>query len=128
MRNKLLYIGGSLTLLFALLHLSFWQLCNWSEELVKLNPGNQGIMQMLNVGSIFMLLYCAVMTFYITRLEKFDFAAQSILVLTSGYFLLRIIFGVPFFGCSIEEIIIWIVCLLVALMYLIALQIDRRNR
>ena len=65
MSKVLLYIGGTLTLAFAVLHLSFWKLGNWAEELAKLTPVNSGIMQMLTVGSIYMLLFAAFMSFYL---------------------------------------------------------------
>ena len=122
MRKVLLYIGGSITLCFSVLHLSFWKLGNWQEELLKLSPDNKGIMQMLNIGSLYMLLFGAFVSFYLAKKEEYTFIEKTLIIFIAGYYILRIVFGFPFFGFSLEEIVIWIVCFAVAACYLFALR------
>jgi hypothetical protein len=123
MSKVLLYIGGIFTLAFAVLHLSFWKMGNWAEELAKLTPDNSGIMQMLTVGSIYMLLFAAFMSFYLAhKKEKFTFVEKAWVIFIAGYYLMRIAFALPFFGFSVSEVVIWIICLVVAACYLFALR------
>lgn len=121
MKKILLYIGGTFTLLFAVLHASFWKLGNWQVELSKLTADNSAIVQVLTMGSIYMLVFAALMTFYLARKQKFEFVEKAFLMFVAGYYTMRVIFGYPFFGFSMEELIIWIVCLLVAACYLFAI-------
>ncbi|MBN1305790.1 MAG: hypothetical protein JXA13_15235 [Anaerolineales bacterium] len=119
MKKTLLILGGSMTLLFALLHLSFWEMGNWAEELGKLAPLNSGILQMLTTGSIYMLVFAAMMTFYLSAKKEFAFSEKALLAFIAGYYLMRIAFAPAFFGYSTQELIIWIICLLTAVCYLI---------
>ena len=105
MRRILLYVGGGITLCFCFLHLSFWKIGNWQEELLKVGPDNKGIVQMLNVVSIYTLLFAAFVSFYIAKKSKFSFIEKILILFIAGYYLLRVAFGIPFFGFSIEEII-----------------------
>jgi hypothetical protein len=125
MRKALLYIGGTITLCFALFHLSFWKLFNWQEELVKLSPENQGIMQMLNVVSVYTVLFAAFISFYLARVKVFLFLEKAVIIFIAGYYLLRIAFGIPLFGFSIQELIVWIFCFIMACCYLLALRQPR---
>ena len=100
MRRILLYVGGTISLLFAIFHLLFWQFCNWQEELPRLSPDNSGIMQMLNVASMYMMLFAAFISFYLAKKKEFVFTEKAIIVFIAGYYLVRIAFGVPFFGFS----------------------------
>jgi hypothetical protein len=122
MSKVLLYIGGTLTSCFAILHVSFWKLGNWTEELAKLTSDNSGIVQMLNTGSIYMLLFAAFMSFYLAPKEKFPFVEKALIIFIAGYYLLRIAFAVPFFGFSVVEVVIWMICFITAACYLFALR------
>jgi hypothetical protein len=122
MRKALLYIGGTITLCFALFHLYFWKLFNWQDELIKLSPENSGIMQMLNIASIYMVLFAAFISFYLAGVKVFLFLEKAVIIFIAGYYLLRIAFGIPFFGYSIQELVIWIFCFIVACCYLLALR------
>lgn len=123
MKKVLLYTGGIFTLLFSLLHLSFWKMGNWAVELKKIGPDNAGIVQALNIGSLYILLYSAVITFIIARKGSFEKTDKLFLSLIAGYYIVRIIMGFPLFGISAEEIIIQVICLLVACCYLIPLKL-----
>jgi len=119
MKKTLLIIGGTITLLFALLHLSFWEMGNWAEELAKLSPDNGGILQMLTVGSIYMLVFAAGMTFSLVGKKEFSTSEKALLLFIAGYYLMRIVFAPAFFGYSSQELVIWIICLLTAACYLV---------
>jgi len=121
MRKILLYIGGTFTFSFAVLHASFWELGNWQVELLKLTADNSGIVQVLTIGSIYMLLFAAFITFYLAKKRKLEFVEKAFLIFTAGYYILRVLFGYPFFGFSMAELTIWIVCLIVAACYLFSI-------
>lgn len=55
----LLRIGGVLNLLFAALHIGFWNMFDWSEQLALLSVENSNIMQMLNLVLIIFFVYTA---------------------------------------------------------------------
>ncbi len=121
MRKKLLYTGAAITLLFAVLHSFFWKLGAWHTQLLKLTPDNSGIMQMLNVASIYTLICGAGITIALAKKRTLVWIEKAVLVFMAGYYLMRIAFGLPFFGFSMEEAIIWMLCLIVASCYLSAL-------
>jgi hypothetical protein len=123
MRKVLLYIGGSFTLIFSIFHLSFWKLFNWSEELLKLSPENQGTLQMLNVVSVYVLLFGAFISFYLAKKkEQFSFIEKILIIFLAGYYILRIIFSAPFYGFSPEDLLIWFFCISIASCYLFVLR------
>ena len=121
MKKLFLYTGASITLLFSVLHALFWKLGNWSHELPKLSPDNSGIVQMLNVVSIYTLVFGALITFRLAKKQRFEFLEKVFFIYMAGYYLMRIAFGYPFFGFSVVELIVWIMCLVVASCYLFAL-------
>jgi hypothetical protein len=123
MRKTLLYIGGSFMLLFAVFHLSFWKIFNWSEELLKLSPENRGTLQMLNIVSFYVLLFGTFISFYLAqRKEKFSFVEKALIIFLAGYYVLRVVFSTPFYGFSIEDLVLWFICLAVASCYLVTLR------
>ncbi|MBN2011883.1 hypothetical protein JW960_21320 [candidate division KSB1 bacterium] len=121
-RKMLLYAGGILTFCFALLHASFWKLGNWNAELLRISADNKGIVEMLNIASIYMLLFAVFVSFYLAKKTVFTFTEKALILFIAGYYLLRIAFGVPLFGVCGQEIVIWIACLAVASCYLFALR------
>lgn len=122
MRKIFLYIGGSVTLLFSIFHILFWELFNWSEELFKLSPENRGTFQMLNVASIYVLFFGAFISFHLAkRKESHSFVEKSLIIFLAGYYLLRVVFSIPFYGFSIGELVIWFFCASVASCYLISI-------
>ena len=126
MRKKLLYTAGFITICFAMLHLSFWSMLNWELELATLNSDNRGILQMLNVGSIYMLLFFALISFHLAPKKELSFTEKASIVFIAGYYVLRIAFGIPFFTMSVEELVIWIFCLVVAACYLFSLKQQKK--
>jgi hypothetical protein len=127
MRKIFLYTGAGITLLFALLHGLFWKLGNWSEQLSKLTPDNSGIVQMLTVASIYTLLFGAGISLMLAKKPTLVFIEKAFLLFMAGYYVMRIAFGLPFFGFSMEEVIVWAVCLIVASCYLLAFHLLRQT-
>ena len=52
-----LRIRGLINLLIGALHVGFWRLFNWSDELTQLSWENSNIMQMLNLFTIVFFFY-----------------------------------------------------------------------
>jgi len=128
MKRTILYAGGVVNLLLAVGHMFFWKMLNWSEELPKLSRDNQGIMQTANVIMIFMMLYFAAMSFIIARHRVLDIFAKSIILCITGLYSIRLFLGYPFFGFSLEELVIWIVCLMIVIGYLSVLFIKSDHK
>jgi hypothetical protein len=109
-----------MTLMFALFHFAFWEMFNWSEELKKISVENRGVLQILNIESIYMLVFFSAVTFYIGIKKRMDFLANSLLLFVAGYYLMRISTGYFYFGISMIEIIIWILCFVLAALFVTA--------
>lgn len=126
MRKIFLYTGAGITLLFALLHGLFWKLGNWSEQLPKLTPDNSGIVQMLTVASIYTLIFGAGISLVLAKKPALVLVEKAFLLFMAGYYVMRIAFGLPFFGFCVEEAIVWAVCLIVATCYLLAFWLSKQ--
>ena len=126
MRTIFLYTGACITLLFALLHGLFWKLGNWPEQLSKLTPDNSGIVQMLTVASIYTLLFFAGISLVLAKKPTLVLVEKAFLLFMAGYYVMRIAFGLPFFGFCVEEAIVWAVCLIVATCYLLAFWLSKQ--
>ncbi|MEQ8812051.1 MAG: hypothetical protein RIE59_23490 [Imperialibacter sp.] len=61
MKKHVLFIrlGGVINLLVGILHVSFWSIFDWHDELSKLSVDNSNIMQMLNLFLIAFFFYTA---------------------------------------------------------------------
>jgi hypothetical protein len=116
-RKVILYVGAFIVFIFALFHLVFWEMFNWNEELKKVTIGTAGVLQILNITSVYVLLFSAAVTVYIAVKNRSDFLSNILLLFVSGYFLLRIITGYYFFGWTIGEFIIWLLCLATASLF-----------
>ncbi len=55
----LLRIGGVFNILFGALHIAFWNMFDWSDQLAMLSVENSNIMQMLNLVLIIFFFYTA---------------------------------------------------------------------
>ena len=122
MRKKLLYTGGLMSLLFGIIHILFWDVNNWSEELAVLSPDNRAIMQMLNVVTIYFFFFGTVISFFLARAKQFVFSDKAIILFFVGVYILRIAFGYPLFGFSAVEVSVWAACGLTAVLYLLSLR------
>ena len=119
-RKVILYIGAFITFIFALFHLAFWQMLNWNVELAKVSVDTSAVLQILNIASVYMLLFFASMTIYIAVKGRRDLLSNSLLFFVSGYYLMRIIAGYFFFGIEVREITIWLICLVTAILFVSA--------
>jgi len=117
MKQGILYTGGIINGALAVFHMFFWKMFNWQTELPRLSKDNQGIMQIANIIIIFILLYFSVMSLALARSNAAVRNAGSLFILISGFYLIRLVTGIIFFGYSFEELIVWIVCFLIAAGY-----------
>lgn len=62
--DKLVIANGIITILFIILHCSFWVLFDWNSELLRLSPINNQVMQLLNIAVICVLLLVAYCSFF----------------------------------------------------------------
>jgi hypothetical protein len=54
-----IYAAAGYNVALAAFHLGFWRMFRWKEELPKLHPANQGVMQALNVMLAYVFLLIA---------------------------------------------------------------------
>jgi hypothetical protein len=100
-RRTFVIIGGIIFLVMGLFHLSFWILFDWQTELYKLNQINSNNMQMLNiVCSFFMFSFSYMMLMYNSRVLNSKLG-RSVLIISSGFFLIRALIEFAFPGNSI---------------------------
>ena len=95
--QALLKVGGLYNLAFALLHLLFWWLLRWKEELPNLSPVNQALMQVLNLGVAFTLLIFGYISLAHTRELLVTPLGRALLMLIALFWLARAIEHVAFF-------------------------------
>jgi len=119
-RKMILYIGAFILFVFALFHIAFWEMFNWKEELLKVSLETAGILKILNLASVYLLLFSAGMVIFISLKKINDFLSKAILIFISGYFLLRIVAGYIYFGWSVSEFIIWLLCLVSSSIFVLA--------
>jgi hypothetical protein len=122
MRKKLLYIGGFISLLYVIVHASFWKLFNWNEELAKLSTMNKGLMVMLDIGIGYLLIFVVIISVYLAKFKKLGFLEKAIIVFIAGIYLLRFAFGFPLFGFTMLELMNGILCIIAASCYFLALR------
>ncbi len=95
--KALFYLGGFYCLAFAFFHLSFWKLFDWKTELPKLNPINQGVMQILNLRLTYVLLFFAFVSFYFNTDLLTSSLGKTLLVAIGLFWLMR----------AVEQLIFW---------------------
>lgn len=65
--HTFIYLCGVYCLGFAVFHLRFSRLFNWTEELEKVSPVNKAIMYIFNQRLIYLFVFIAVMCFAFTE-------------------------------------------------------------
>ena len=113
MKTILLNVNGVLNALLCILHMSFWQLFDWEHQLSGLARENRAILEILNIVSIWIILYFTIICFWFAKRAQFTMGEKSILILMAGFYLIRLVTGYPYFGFDITELIVWIVCALI---------------
>ena len=122
MKKGLLLCAGFLAIVFAVVHLFFWKMLDWNEQLRLLAPENRGTMMMLNIAVVYYLLASAGFTFHLARASRHGALEKALLLFFGGFYLVRIGFGAPVYGVNAEELFIWALCLIAALCYLLPLK------
>jgi len=115
LKKTLVTIGGILSILFGIFHLSFWKLFDWKNELPKLRLDNSNIMQMLNIGCCMMLLSFGYILL-VNRNEVINTKiGKTILIVSALFFLGRLIMEFVLPGGTLLFGLILLVCVLIYL-------------
>ncbi len=61
--KTIIFLCGLYSIAFAIFHILFWKLFNWSKELKKLSYANKAIVQILNTRIIYFFLFVAFICF-----------------------------------------------------------------
>ena len=91
----LLRIGGIINLLIGILHVGFWRLFDWSEELSRLSWENSNIMQMLNLFTIVFFFYTGFVLMFMPSKLLANAAGRSFIGLFATLYLARL--GMEFY-------------------------------
>ena len=87
--KKLITIGGIYNILFALFHTGFWKMCNWNAELEKLDFNNKWAMQILNIQTIYYLIFTAVICFVFKNELLTTRVGKWLLIGMAGFWFVR---------------------------------------
>ena len=113
--NIVVIVGAIIFLLFGLFHLFFWRIFDWKNDLIKLSQINSNIIQMLNIGTSLLLLSFG----FILIIYRIDILStglgKAILIVSSLFFLVRLILEFVFPGRSIIFGFILLLCSLIFL-------------
>lgn len=124
LKKIMISIGGVLSVLFGLFHLSFWILFDWKNELLKISIENRNIMQMLNIGSSIILLSFGYILLF-NRNEVINTKiGKTILIILAIFYFARLIMEFVFSGGSFLFGFILFICVLI---YLIPAMIRISN-
>ena len=121
MNNKrLVQIGGVINLLFVVFHLSFWKLFDWRHSLVSLSSEDRAVMQVLNIHIAYALAVFAILSFVFSSEMSTTKLGRAVGMGIAGFWILRAVNQAIFWRLSlIESWLIIIVCLAIAVLYLI---------
>lgn len=122
MRKIALYAAGFISLAFVIIHILFWKLFNWNEELARLSTMNKGLMLTLDAGITYFFVFATFISVYLARLKEFKFLEKTVLFFIAGMYLLRITCGFLFFEFTMLELTCWFFCFLAIFCYLLALR------
>lgn len=87
--KTIIYLCGIYSIAFAILHIFFWKLFNWKNDLKKISIVNSGIMQLLNVCLIYFFLLVAFICFFHTDELINTALGKTFLLAVSLFWLLR---------------------------------------
>lgn len=123
MEKILLIIGGIFNVLLAIFHLLFWKnpRFNWKEQLPKMNSFNRALIQVANIMFIYVLLYFAGFSFFLSAQNPLDTLGKITILFIGGFYAVRTILQFPFFGISKISVVIFVICLLITGCYFAAL-------
>ncbi len=75
----------------------------------------------------FVLSYFTGMSVVVARQKRIDTSGKSILIFIAGIYHIRLVLWDPFFGFSLEDLVIWIICLAIAAGYIIVMITGKRD-
>lgn len=87
--KKLILAGGIYNILFALFHCGFWKMFNWNTELQKLDFNNKWVMQILNIQTIYYLIFTTVICFVFNKELLTTKVGKWFLIGTAGFWFVR---------------------------------------
>lgn len=91
-----LYAAAGYNVALAAFHLGFWRLFRWKEELPKLHPVNQGVMQVMNLMLAFTFLLLSALLVLNAAEIPGSRLGRSLLAGLMGFWLLRAALQFPF--------------------------------
>ncbi len=100
-RKTFVIIGGVIFIVMGFFHLSYWVIFEWQTELNKINQINSNNMQMLNVVVVFFMFSLSYMMLRYNSRVLNSKLGRSILLISSGFFLIRAVIEFVFPGNSI---------------------------
>ncbi|MDR2037592.1 MAG: hypothetical protein LBQ60_06685 [Bacteroidales bacterium] len=89
--KKVIIIGGIYNIIFALFHCSMWKIFEWGSELKKLSITNSGIVQILNIQTIYYFIFTAVICFAFPNELQSTKLGKYFLAGTATFWLIRTI-------------------------------------
>ncbi len=116
LKKTFVTIGGVLSIVFGIFHLSFWKLFDWKNELSNLSPDNSNIVQMLNIGTSIVLLSFGYILLFNRKEIMNTRIGKTLLSVLSIFYLARFIMEFAFPNGSL---IFGIILLFSVLIYLI---------
>jgi len=116
----LIIVGGVFNLGFVLFHIMFWRVFHWKEDLASLTHINRSVMQIMNLCLIFIFLVMAYVSFFQRPDLLQTGMGKTLLVAFSGFWFLRMIEQVIFFGMKKKiSVILTLIFLGVCVLYLV---------
>lgn len=118
----LIRLGGVFNILFGVLHVSFWNMFDWHEELARLSVDNSNIMQMLNLFTIVFFFYTAFVLLFKPRELLSNITGRIFIGMFVTLYLCRLAMEFYFPNGSIVFSILMIVTILLFLLPLVLVQ------
>ena len=117
--KRLVQIGGGINLFFVVFHLSFWKLFNWQQSLTMMNTEDRALIQVLNIHTAYVLAVFAILSFVFSNEMSATKLGRMVGISIAGFWILRAVNEVVFWGVSFTSWIIIVVCLAIAALYII---------
>lgn len=118
--KHLIFVGAFYNLAFFVYHAFFWKLFDWKEDLAKLTPPNNSVMQILNLCLMFVFVIFAYLSAFQTNELLETKLGRAVLLSIAVFWFLRAVEQVVFGGLgATTSIVFFAVFLFGALLYLI---------
>lgn len=117
----LLYIAGGVNLFFAAFHLAFYQMFNWSVDLIKLTDINRAIFLTYHCICILMLFFMAAVSLFQAGALLESKLKYCVLGMFISFYVVRIVSEFAFFSYTPSSPAIITMCLVPVVLYMIPL-------